>query len=59
MQIDPSVERDEIRFVVCDEDDLFIDDQLVQGLVGQAEQIAVAVAGRPVAAAIGSLNEGG
>lgn len=37
VQIDPLVERDEIRLVVGDEDGFLINDQLVQVLVGDAE----------------------
>jgi hypothetical protein len=58
MQIDLPVERDEIRLIIGEEDGLSINDQLVKGLVGDAEKVAIAVAGRPITATVGSLYEG-
>ena len=43
MQIDLPVQRDEIRFVVGDEDGFLLNDRRMQDLVGDAEQVAVAL----------------
>ncbi len=48
MRIDPPVERNEICLVIGDEDSFFVNDQLVQDLVGDTEQVAVGCPYNPI-----------
>lgn len=58
VKIDLPLKRNEICLVIGDEDSFFIDDQLVQNLVGNAKKVAVSIAGCPVAATVSSCYEG-
>ena len=59
MQIDLLAEGDEIRLVVGDEDGLLSNDDLVKDRIARAQKIAIAIAGRPIPAAVGPLDERG
>jgi hypothetical protein len=47
VEIDASVQGNEVGLVVGDEDSLLVDDDLVKGVIGDAKQVAVAVTGCP------------
>lgn len=58
MQIDLLVQRNEIGLVVGDEDRLFLNHDSVKDVIGDPEQIAVPIAGRPISATVGLLHQG-
>lgn len=59
VQIYLPIERGEIGLVVRDEDRFFIDNNLVEWLVSNAQQVSVTVAGCPVATPVCLVHEGG